>query len=773
MLVVVLTRVNQGDLTTQECDRGHLQEQPRYASKHCWCCWCWCCCCRCCCCSLDHHAIRRVSVSSCPPCPLTWLFDISFSDTNLDNFSLSTGLHCTGLAMTTPPPPPNERTPLAPRRAAPTTTATLTSSTLAVAPKPQSSRPPAIASLAWLPRYRPSFFAKDATAGVTIATLVIPQAMAYAVLASLPPVYGLYAAIFPGIIYAFFGPSAFQNIGPFAVIAMMISQTSSSAFEWIEQSQVNATQTAAILPVAMVDFESISQDDPSLATYISIVMLLSFLVGLLQFLLWAFGGGNRITVLLPDHLVSGFMVGSAFCIGLTQIKYILGVKVPSFNGTFNFFRTVWALLNALPKTSLAAILVAVATFGVLSALHSFEIFARTQYNVWMEKRARRWQQIADDASAETGVPQPSPKPQQVHPICDVILTIAIFAFTAYLFNWKDRFGIAIIGPIPAGLPPPKMPWTLLGQVPVSPISLVLQMLPGASLIGIVCFVTAYSVTRSFGTYSDFAMEDRCATDEQGAISQSLPSGTRVPYPPSQYSTIANQDLLALAVASMFGSFFSAHLPSGSVSRSAILAGQTDSRTPLNSLVASATVALVICLIGIWFETVPLGCLAVIVIVALKSVLLRVRVGWELGRTAVLRAHELRESHAKEQLLEATHPAPASDLNEPSGRTNISVDESHAQGQSSSSHSVASAAAHVGSPGAPTSSSMKSVPDSAAADVPPSESRRPSPQWSAYLQAAEPGLIWWLTFLGVIVLDAGSGILLGISVVALFALLLRR
>ena len=79
--------------------------------------------------------------------------------------------------------------------------------------------------LHWGSSYTLSLFRQDLIAGVTIGIVVVPQGIAYATLAELPPVYGLYAALVPLPIYAMLGSSRHMSIGPFALVSILVAET--------------------------------------------------------------------------------------------------------------------------------------------------------------------------------------------------------------------------------------------------------------------------------------------------------------------------------------------------------------------------------------------------------------------------------------------------------------------------------------------------------------------------------------------------------------------
>lgn len=147
----------------------------------------------------------------------------------------------------------------------------------------------------WLAHYRRENLSSDLLAGVIVAILVIPQSLAYALLAGLPPQAGLYASILPVIAYVFLGSSMRQAVGPVAITAIM---------------------TYAVLsPLAT----------PGSPTYILYAAILCLCSGLMTL---AFGllRLGFLSQLLSRPVVSGFISGSAFLIVVSQLKFLLGVE---------------------------------------------------------------------------------------------------------------------------------------------------------------------------------------------------------------------------------------------------------------------------------------------------------------------------------------------------------------------------------------------------------------------------------------------------------------
>ena len=137
-------------------------------------------------------------------------------------------------------------------------------------------------------------------AGVTVAVLLIPQGMAYALIAGLPPIYGLYAALTPQIIYAFLGTSRQLAVGPVAMDSLLVAAGLGAL------SIVNPSQ------------------------YIQMAILLALLMGAIQFLLGLLRMGF-VADFLSKPVISGFTSAAAIIIGLNQLKHILGISIPQSN----------------------------------------------------------------------------------------------------------------------------------------------------------------------------------------------------------------------------------------------------------------------------------------------------------------------------------------------------------------------------------------------------------------------------------------------------------
>ncbi|MEM7657593.1 MAG: solute carrier family 26 protein [Bacteroidota bacterium] len=154
-----------------------------------------------------------------------------------------------------------------------------------------------IPALSWLPRYQRAQLLPDLTAGVTVGVMLIPQGMAYALIAGLPAIYGLYAATIPLLIYAVLGTSRQLAVGPAALVALLTA------------SGVGTLAEAGT------------------ETYIAVAIGLAFLVGLIQLLMGLLRLGF-IANFLSAPVLTGFTSAAALIIGLSQLKHLLGIDLP-------------------------------------------------------------------------------------------------------------------------------------------------------------------------------------------------------------------------------------------------------------------------------------------------------------------------------------------------------------------------------------------------------------------------------------------------------------
>jgi sulfate permease, SulP family len=185
--------------------------------------------------------------------------------------------------------------------------------------------------LQWLPNYKKSYFKGDLSAGLTVGIMLIPQGMAYAMIAGLPPVYGLYAAMLPQVIYAIFGTSRQLAVGPVAMDSLLVA--------------------TAVSSLAAVGTDQ----------YLNLALLLAFIMGAIQVLFGVLKLGFLVNF-LSKPVVNGFTSAAAIVIGLSQLKHLLGVKI---SANANPFTILFEAISSFKSYQYWTILLAISTFIML------------------------------------------------------------------------------------------------------------------------------------------------------------------------------------------------------------------------------------------------------------------------------------------------------------------------------------------------------------------------------------------------------------------------
>jgi sulfate permease, SulP family len=155
----------------------------------------------------------------------------------------------------------------------------------------------------WLRGYRRSDLPGDLSAGLTVAVMLIPQGMAYAMLAGLPPVVGLYASTIPLLVYALFGTSRQLAVGPVAIVSLLTLSGISALAE------------------------------PGSGEFVALAALLALLSGVIQLGLGLLRAGFVVNF-LSHAVISGFTSAAAIVIGLSQLKQLLGIRLASDHSVF-------------------------------------------------------------------------------------------------------------------------------------------------------------------------------------------------------------------------------------------------------------------------------------------------------------------------------------------------------------------------------------------------------------------------------------------------------
>lgn len=190
--------------------------------------------------------------------------------------------------------------------------------------------------LQWLPSYPLSNLRADVLAGLTVWAVMVPESMAYAGIAGVPPLFGLYAVPFPLFLYALLGTSRLMVVGPDSATALI--------------SGVTVAALAA----------SGSQE------YLALTSAIAFVVGLL-FLLFGLLKMGWVANFIPTPVMKGFIQGLVWVTIIGQVPKLLGID----GGTGNFWQKLAFIIEGIPKTHLATAAIGIASIGLLFALKKY------------------------------------------------------------------------------------------------------------------------------------------------------------------------------------------------------------------------------------------------------------------------------------------------------------------------------------------------------------------------------------------------------------------
>ncbi|MCX8164122.1 MAG: sulfate permease [Aquificaceae bacterium] len=188
--------------------------------------------------------------------------------------------------------------------------------------------------LRWFKNYDRKTFSSDFIAGITVAVVLVPQSMAYALIAGLPPVYGLYAASIPVIVAALFGSSAQLATGPVAIVAFL----------------------------TFVSLSGYAQ--PGEEKFIELAILMAFLVGVIQLFLGLFRLGFLVNF-VSHSVIVGFTNAAAIIIMTTQVPAILGIKVEQKE---LIFQNLYEIIINIPKTNPYTLAVGAISIALIAGL---------------------------------------------------------------------------------------------------------------------------------------------------------------------------------------------------------------------------------------------------------------------------------------------------------------------------------------------------------------------------------------------------------------------
>ncbi|XP_017714391.1 PREDICTED: solute carrier family 26 member 10 isoform X3 [Rhinopithecus bieti] len=379
--------------------------------------------------------------------------------------------------------------------------------------------------LHWLPHYRwRAWLLGDAVAGVTVGIVHVPQGMAFALLASVPPVFGLYTSFFPVLIYSLLGTGRHLSTGTFAILSLMTG----SAVE-------------RLVPEPLVGNLSGIEKEQLDAQRVGVAAAVAFGSGALMLGMFVLQLGV-LSTFLSEPVVKALTSGVALHVLVSQLPSLLGLSLPRQIGCFSLFKTLAAVLTALPRSSPAEL--------TISALSLALLLPVKELNVRFRDRL------------------PTPIPGEVV----MVLLASMLCFASSL---DTRYHVQIVGLLPGGT------------------QLLLTMDPSLSRFPQPLLPNLAELPRILADSLPIALVTF-------AVSASLASIYADKY---SYTIDSNQELLAHGASNLISSLFSCFPNSATLATTSLLV-DAGGKTQLAGLFSCIVVLLVLLWLGPFFYYLP-------------------------------------------------------------------------------------------------------------------------------------------------------------------------
>ncbi|XP_041639517.1 solute carrier family 26 member 6, like [Cheilinus undulatus] len=275
--------------------------------------------------------------------------------------------------------------------------------------------------LYWLPKYSVwDYGMPDLISGISVGIMHLPQGMAYALLASLPPVFGLYTSLYPAFIYIFFGTSRHISIGTFTVLSIMVGSVTERLAPDVHFPNTNGTNLTAEVDITARDSYRVQ-----VATATTVLSgLIQVVLGLVKF--------GFVGTYLSEPLVRAYTTAAAAHAVVAQLKYIFGVSPTRVSGPLSLVYTLKDVCSLLPHTHLPTL--------VVSAVSMVFLIAAKQLNSFLSPKL------------------PVPVPVE-------LITIVAGTLISSFTSLNGNYSVSVVGEIPSGLRSPSVPdVSLFGEV---------------------------------------------------------------------------------------------------------------------------------------------------------------------------------------------------------------------------------------------------------------------------------------------------------------------
>ncbi|XP_004620660.2 sulfate transporter [Sorex araneus] len=293
--------------------------------------------------------------------------------------------------------------------------------------------------LQWLPKYNlKNNIIGDVMSGLIVGILLVPQSIAYSLLAGQQPVYGLYTSFFASIIYFLLGTSRHISVGIFGILCLMIGEVVERE---LHKAGYDTAQTPALLEMVSngSTMNKISDEICDKNCYaITVGTTVTFMAGVYQVVMGLFQVGF-ISVYLSDALLSGFVTGASFTILTSQAKYLLGLKIPRSSGVGSLIMTWIHIFRNIHKTNIC---------DLITSLVCLLVLVPTK-------------ELNDHFKSKLKAPIPT----------ELIVVVGA-TLASHYGELNERYNSSISGHIPTGFMPPKAPdWSLIPSVAADAVAI--------------------------------------------------------------------------------------------------------------------------------------------------------------------------------------------------------------------------------------------------------------------------------------------------------------
>ncbi|XP_073501006.1 solute carrier family 26 member 6-like [Phyllobates terribilis] len=387
--------------------------------------------------------------------------------------------------------------------------------------------------LHWLPHYPfKEWFLGDTVSGISVGILQLPQGLAYALLAGVPPVFGLYSSFFPVFVYSFFGTSRHVSVGSFAVVSIMIGS--------VTESLVPNDNFMSGINETVID--TVARDKAR----VELVAAMTLMVGLFQLILGLVQFGFVVTY-LSEPLVRGYTTAATIHVTVSQLKHILGLPLSERSHPLSLIYSLVSLFRRIHQTNIGTLVVSLIALVFLFAVK--EVNQRLHSKLCM-------------------------------PIPVELVVLIISTAVSYGMNLTENYGVGIVGDIPTG-------FVSLLVAPTVPNAEFFASIAGnAFAIAVVAYAMSISLAKMFAMKHGYKVD-------------------------------SNQELIALRLSNITGSFFHCFAVTSSMSRS-LVQESTGGNTQIAGSVSSIIILVIILKAGELFTCLPQAILSTIVIANLKG-----------------------------------------------------------------------------------------------------------------------------------------------------------